>query len=393
MNRMAFAQWNRISLMLCVVAMGLTTLNAHNIDTSYARVVVASNRVELRLTLDLFTLLNVTNLDPNGDQRITQEEWRTAVPHIESYLRGAVLYQRDGRASELGVLSPVVWPAGPNQSIPADQWHSTNGLVTFAFSQNLTGTIRQISLGFDFFETFGQRHIVLGVFEHQGRSREVVFSQHQPDFIYDIVDAHPSSETSTPPGTASGESLGAALVRFLLLGVEHIFLGYDHLCFLVALVVVSRLGELVKIVTSFTVAHSITLILAALKIVALPSRLIECAIALTILYVAAENLWSKRTGHRWMLTFGFGLIHGFGFANVLSGLGLPTTGTVRCLLSFNVGVELGQLAIVLLLLPFTLVMARWRHGRKMAMIISAAVGVFGLGWFTERLLNTRLMPF
>src|ERR1051326_8360432 len=91
---------------------------------------------------------------------------------------------------------------------------------------------------------------------------------------------------------------------------------------------------LCAIVTSFTIAHSITLILATLDVVRLPTRLIETCIAATIVYVAVENLWVKDTRHRWWLTFFFGLVHGFGFANVLREMGLPTVGLIRCLLSF-----------------------------------------------------------
>ena len=139
--------------------------------------------------------------------------------------------------------------------------------------------------------------------------------------------------------------------QFFRLGVEHIWLGYDHVLFLLSLIlIVDRFGQLVKIVTSFTVAHTVTLILSALKVVSLPRDMVEIAIAATIIYTALENFWihpgDAASRRRWMLAFGFGLIHGFGFAAVLRELGLPSTGLIRCLLSFNVGVEFGQLVIV-----------------------------------------------
>ena len=136
---------------------------------------------------------------------------------------------------------------------------------------------------------------------------------------------------SSPQQTFAGEkSLWDHLYEFTVLGVEHIFLGYDHVMFLLALIVVGgRLLSLVKVVTAFTVAHSITLCLAALEIVRLPSQWIEAGIALSIVYVAVENFWLKRMEYRWMITFAFGLVHGFGFANVLRELGLPTKGTGR----------------------------------------------------------------
>jgi hypothetical protein len=149
---------------------------------------------------------------------------------------------------------------------------------------------------------------------------------------------------------------------------------------------------MVKVITSFTVAHSITLILAALKIVTLPQRLIECGVAVTIVYVAVENLWRKNIRHRWVLTFFFGLIHGFSFANVLAGLGLPREATIRCLLSFNVGVEIGQLIIVLMALPLLLIVSKQTYAPQVKAAVSLAVALFGLGWFIERAFGLGFMP-
>jgi hypothetical protein len=371
--------------------LGATAAFAHNPDTSYARVHPAANHVEVRLTYDLFTLLKVAPLDADQDRRVTREELRRAAPALERFLRGAVVFEINGQPADLGNAGEPSWPADSGEAVAAADWHSAAGLVTFPFRHAVAAPPKDVALGFDFWETFGERHTVLGVFEQDGRTHEVIFSRHEPDFLFDAGTTQRAGEAGAGPG-ARTEPLGTALLRFLKLGVEHIFLGYDHICFLVALIVVSRLGELIKIVTSFTVAHSVTLILAALQVVTLPTRLIECAIALTIIYVAAENLWLKTTRHRWLLTFGFGLVHGFGFANVLAGLGLPPSGTVRCLLSFNVGVELGQLAIVLLLLPVTWALERWQHGRKAVIGLSVAVGVFGLGWFAERAFSLRFMP-
>ena len=356
---------------------------AHNPDTSYARCLVADDRVELRLTCDVFTLLKITDLDADHDQRLTRAELRAAAPAIERFLRAHIAMELDGQRAELGTALEPVWPPGAADSIAAPDWHATASLITFPFIHPLPQPPHEVALTFTIFPQFGARHTVLGVFEHRGQTQEVTFTEAEPDYLFDTT----FTAASVP------EPIPTALRRFLRLGISHIFLGYDHICFLLALIVVSRLGELVKIVTSFTVAHSITLILAALKIVTLPSRLIECGIALTIVYVAAENLWRKNITHRWMLTFFFGLIHGFGFANVLAELGLPRDATIRCLLAFNVGVEIGQLAIVLAALPLVLLLARSHQGRKVINAVSVAVGIFGLGWFVERAFSLRVMPF
>ena len=177
------------------------------------------------------------------------------------------------------------------------------------------------------------------------------------------------------------------------MGIGHILTGFDHLCFLLALLVVSRLRPLIAIVTSFTIAHSITLLLGAFGIVNLPTRFIECSIAITIIYVAVENLWRREFSHRWMLTFFFGLIHGFGFANSLDPQKLPIDAKAKCLVVFNLGVEAGQLAVVLVLLPLSLSLAKWRHGPRAKIAISIIVALLGLAWFLDRVLGLGLMPF
>jgi hypothetical protein len=149
----------------------------------------------------------------------------------------------------------------------------------------------------------------------------------------------------------------------------------------------------VKIVTSFTVAHSVTLLLAALDVVHLPVRLVETGIAATIVYAAVQNLRGAPTERRWLLTFLFGLIHGFGFANVLGEMNLPATGLVRCLLSFNVGVELGQLAFVAATLPLVLWFRRRGHDRRTVVVASAFLALFGTAWFADRAFNLGMMPF
>jgi hydrogenase/urease accessory protein HupE len=191
-----------------------------------------------------------------------------------------------------------------------------------------------------------------------------------------------SWEVSGAPSTG----LLAQARSFLALGVEHIFTGYDHLLFLVGLLLLGgRFWSLFKIVTAFTVAHSVTLILAALEVVNVPPRIVEPAIALSIAYVGAENFFLKSTDRRWIIAFAFGLIHGFGFAGILREMGLPQRGLVLSLLSFNVGVEAGQLAVVAVVLPVILLIRRQAWQRRAVYAASLAITGMGLYWFVERL--------
>ncbi|MBM3866591.1 MAG: HupE/UreJ family protein, partial [Verrucomicrobia bacterium] len=137
--------------------------------------------------------------------------------------------------------------------------------------------------------------------------------------------AAPAAAAASAPATVAEESALPTLMEFLWLGVQHIWTGYDHLLFLFALLVVCRtFRSIVAIVTCFTLAHSLTLAAATLDWVRLPASLVEPIIAATIVYVGAENLWRRgeEPAGRWLLTFGFGLIHGFGFASILRDLGV-----------------------------------------------------------------------
>jgi hypothetical protein len=189
-------------------------------------------------------------------------------------------------------------------------------------------------------------------------------------------------------------SASGAFWRFLWLGVEHIFTGYDHVAFLIGLLLLGgTIGELVKIVTAFTLAHSITLALAALEMVTPPARAIEPLIAASIVFVGLENLWALRRGsaqaalrHRWALSFAFGLVHGFGFAAVLRELRLPRAALAAGLVSFNLGVECGQVCIVLAALPL---LSHLRRAPRFAPAASACVAGLGSLWLLNRLLLAR----
>jgi hydrogenase/urease accessory protein HupE len=175
---------------------------------------------------------------------------------------------------------------------------------------------------------------------------------------------------------------------YINLGLEHIITGYDHLLFLFALIIISdRLVEVLKIVTAFTIAHSITLTLAALGMVPIYPKWIEAGIALTIAYVAVENFFVKTSKWRWFLTFVFGLIHGLGFASAISEIGFDRQYTVTSLVSFNVGIELGQLAVVAVVLPLLLKFRRY-EGAYRLFFQGASVCILLISgfWFVERIM-------
>ncbi len=193
--------------------------------------------------------------------------------------------------------------------------------------------------------------------------------------------------------------------KFVYEGIWHIWQGYDHILFLLTLlfpaVIQRRAGrweprdslqdaaiDVLKVVTAFTLAHSLTLTLATLGFVSLPSRLVESAIALTVLLGALNNLYPVVYERRWLVAFGFGLIHGLGFASVLADLGLTGWNLFLALIGFNAGVEVGQAAIVLVFVPVAYLLRTTVFYRRALMPAGAVViGVLALYWLATRALN------
>ncbi len=430
MREFGFRRWvgGFVGLLVLLVA---GPADAHQPDTSYARFKVTRDSLEAKFSYDLSTLQRIVpKLDANGDYQVTAFELQAQAPAVFAFLRKHVRLEINGAAALLGEPQPVVFPtaangpgaigSGSRDSISEPDYHSAGSLVHFTFFKRLPKPPADFWVQFELFDELSERHTVLGVIEHEGDEHEVLFRQTQPDYLYDTgyqpspptttennatsehnpaaapavpLDSHPALARSPASRSNEHASPWQQMSSFFELGVEHIFLGYDHILFLLSLLIVSRFGELIKIVTSFTVAHTITLILATLDMVQLPSRLVESAIAATIVYVAVENFWVQSTAHRWKLTFFCGLIHGFGFAGVLRELGLPTQGLVRSLVAFNIGVEAGQLLIVAALLPLVMLLARWRYGKQAQKVISAAIALCGACWFVDRAFGLGWMPF
>lgn len=194
--------------------------------------------------------------------------------------------------------------------------------------------------------------------------------------------------------SAPAPSLLSVMHRYLVTGIEHIFLGYDHIAFLIAVVLwARRLWPVIKVVTAFTLAHSVTLSLATLQVIVIPSTIVEPAIAASIMFVAVENFFSRHIDGRWRVTFAFGLIHGFGFASALQEFGLPANAVVPALASFNIGVEIGQVAIVSIVVPALIAVDRMLTADRVKPVraaplvytLSALITVLGGYWFLARI--------
>ncbi len=211
--------------------------------------------------------------------------------------------------------------------------------------------------------------------------------------------------------TLQESSLWESFREFVQEGIWHIWMGFDHILFLLMLLIPSVyyyhdrvpyprerfssvLKEIVKITTAFTLAHSLTLALSLTNILNPPSYYIEIAIALSVLFTALNNLFLFTRIKTWALAFGFGLIHGFGFANVLHELITKKSGFAAMLVGFNLGVEIGQLVIVLALLPLLYLLRKSRFYRYAIMIgISTITAIIALLWAIERAFNLSILPW
>jgi hydrogenase/urease accessory protein HupE len=221
----------------------------------------------------------------------------------------------------------------------------------------------------------GHRHLV--AFEVGDDRFEAVASSAQP-----VV-----SFAWGPSSARSGEPARRLFAPLLRMGVEHILTGYDHLLFLLGLVLIGGpVRSLVGAITAFTAAHSITLALAALGVWVPSPRFVEACIALSIAYVGVENWFARDATGRWRITFPFGLVHGFGFAGALSEIALSRAEIPTALFAFNLGVELAQIAVLAVVVPLVLVMHKkgvWGHGAMR--VCTAAIALAGALWFVARL--------
>ena len=335
---------------------GVPFLQAHDVARTESRVEVHGREVLVALTLNLTDLRDpVINFPGSG--RLTIAELDGVIGKIfDSVQRHYVL-----RAVLLAPGAPVRIVPGKYVLIDG---HVVRLEMLYAFAAEVTTL--EVESSFHQVMPAGHQHLMsvtLNGTLHEG-----------------ILDARSPRATFTGVTATKLQTLW----KFTLLGMEHIFTGYDHLAFLLGLLVVTAtLGSLVKIVTSFTLAHSITLALATFNVVVLPTRLTESVIALSILYVAAENLLEFRVMKRYYVTFLFGLVHGFGFSNVLRDMELPRASLALSLFSFNLGVEIGQITFVLLIFPLVqdLVKSGWT---RLQPTVSTGIGCLAIYWFVQR---------
>ncbi|KQQ87824.1 HupE/UreJ family protein [Massilia sp. Leaf139] len=354
---------------------------AHKASDSYLSLDVRGERIEGQWDIALRDLEMAIGLDADGDAAITWDEVRARHEAIGAYALARLKLADGGTPCTLRVTQHMI-----------DE-HTDGAYAVLRLQGACPGPVARLAVDYGLLFDIDPQHKGLLRLTHGTVTSSAIFA---PDARSQLL------ELAAP-------SRWRQFADYVRHGVWHIWIGFDHILFLVSLllpaVLVRQAGQwqgretlrasaldVLKIVTAFTLAHSLTLSLAALGALALPSRLVESAIAASVVLAALNNLWPLV--HRWraLVAFGFGLIHGFGFASVLADLGLPQDALVVSLVGFNVGVELGQLAIVALFLPLAHAMRRGLFYRRVVLAGgSAFIVLLAAVWFAERAFDLKLL--
>lgn len=362
------------------IALWADPAHAHKPSDSYVSITLPAQGsvLEGQWDIALRDLEHAIGVDSDGNGEITWGEIEQQQQKLASYalpqLSIASVDDRSRRSCPLRF-----------EQLLTDQ-HVDGGYAVLRFSAHCAARPTRLALSYSLLFDVDPNHRGLLDLDLAGVKQAAVFARGRAELTFNVGE---------PQRWRQFQS-------FVLEGIEHILQGYDHVLFLLTLllpaVVVYRdsrwepqpslpgaITDVAKVVTAFTLAHSITLSLAVLGVVNVPSRIVESTIAFTVVLGALNNLFPVVTRRRWLVAFVFGLIHGFGFASVLRDLGLERGTLGVSLLGFNVGVELGQLAIVLVLIPIAYGLRATLFYRRVFMPAGAtAIGCIAAYWFVSR---------
>jgi hydrogenase/urease accessory protein HupE len=362
-----------VALVVGLGLVGPATARAHENTRAYGQLELGERQAQLILFAryeDWDQAVGAGRLDADGDGRLTNTELASHAATVNRWLADAVAGRADGRPCPARIATPTVALRGRDLYL--------RSLLVFDCDR----AIGAFTLRYDLFTRLHPGHRLIASVRAGGRETTHIFA--------------------TDPGRPAEHTLGgtapagplASLIEFVGLGVKHILVGYDHLLFLLALMLGSASRrQLLVTVTAFTAAHSLTLAAAILDLVRLPAAVVEPAIALSVVLVAAHNLLADRHQGgrlpvaRVLATFALGLLHGFGFAGVLLELELELgrASLAATLVGFNLGVELGQLALVLLSYPVLTWLRRQPFRLPATRAVSIAILAAGVVWFGGRL--------
>lgn len=336
--------------------LGTAPAAAHKTNLTIGQIVVEGPELRYRLTVSAHDLAVVLDIAIDFAAPIPAERFVARRPLLLEYLDEKLVVTGDGRPC-------------PRQALEADYGRLPDEIVLLLVFR-CAAPPHRLHIAYRLFFGVDPGHRALGTID-AGRGPE--------EYLLDRAFADIEVDAATPRAGL------AAFGRFVLLGIEHILAGLDHVLFVVALLLGGgSLLALVRIVTAFTLAHSLTLSLAWFGLIDLPSRAVEILIAASVAYVAIENALGRGLSHRWMVAFAFGLVHGLGFFGVLRELEIGRSDAATTLLGFNLGVEIGQVTIVAVVYPLVIWAVGQSWYRRAVVAGSLAILVLALAWIVER---------
>ncbi|MEH7095620.1 HupE/UreJ family protein [Neobacillus vireti] len=359
---------------------------AHAYSASYTKITMDSKQTELVFTLDTLSILElIPSIDANKNFVLEKSEITKNKHHLEELIEEGLTLDKGNKEQTPKITSMKL--------VKKENKEFLSTYMSFpAFSP---GDTINYNDGFYFHDT-GTNYVDLITATINGESSEGVLQGKERTWTVLVTEIQQEQGQTAQPDTHQVQPKPAATtdektpatswLSFFKLGMLHILTGYDHLLFLLALLLRKQtFKQYAAIVTSFTMAHSITLSLAVLGWVTLPSRFVEAVIAFSICYVALENIFRKEIRYRWSITFLFGLIHGLGFAMILKEMAIPKSHLAVALINFNLGIEAVQLSIVLLLLPLLSYLFKLKNSGKVVTYSSYAIVALGAIWLFQRL--------
>jgi hydrogenase/urease accessory protein HupE len=357
--------WKKILALFCCFAWGISA-RAHTPGLSTLKIQHRDGQITAVLIFSTAEMQSILPLDANSDGAISSQEFSVAQNTLEKLAKNLLQLSIDGKPL---ALVESKFSQDENDNLQFD----------LKYAPQPGGKLEVVSKWIGALPP-GHRQFV--AFQ-EGAGQPVTEDLLDSDSNVFTVEL---AQTARPISSSAKKQY--SFTEFLILGIEHILTGYDHLLFLFGLLIVCHdFKSIIKIISCFTLAHSLTLALATLNIVQIPSRVIEPAIAASIVYVGVENIFRHgQPKGRWILTFAFGLVHGFGFASVLREMEIAKAGSVVIpLVSFNLGVEIGQIAVAALILPiFWFLRKRPVFDKGWVPACSALVAAAGTFWFIQR---------
>lgn len=333
-----------------------TPLVGHQAYLSFWKVQVEPPYVRSQILVSILDLDLLAELDANSNGALEEGEILQGRAAIEQRVAEHYRIRNAGATGEVEVTQ--------FRLLPGDN-------VELEVTQRFSAAIDVLELESTFHLLTDDRHRVLCRVELGTGAEQLIFDHR-----------HPRQRVTVHAGDRGPRNWA----RYFILGVEHLVTGYDHIAFLIGLIIVGgSLGSLAILISSFTMAHSLTLALSTLGVVSLSEPLVEAAIALSVCFIALENLLVRKPQRRWVVTFLIGLVHGLGFSHVLREMELPREELIGSLLSFNAGLEVAQVLVLLVLFPVILVIQRQRWQAAAVPATSSTILVLGIVWLLETL--------